>query len=191
MEHLPRTTFRRCVARYNGEHKVKHFSCFNQLAVMVFAQLTFRESLRDIEACLRVQAGKLYHLGIRGRVARNTLSNANAVRDWRIYADFAQRLIATARKLYATEPLGVELDATVYALDSTTIDFKKFELRVDEKSIVGRAVLDRKPINIPDLGRLGDPGGPGAVLPARAGRPPMARSGSARPRSRHRGAGGR
>ena len=122
MEHLPLTTFRRCVARYNGEHKVKHFSCFNQLAVMVFAQLTFRESLRDIEACLRAQAGKLYHLGMRGAVARNTLSNANAVRDWRIYADFAQRLIATARKLYAKEPLGVELDATVYALDSTTID---------------------------------------------------------------------
>jgi hypothetical protein len=122
MEHLPLTTFRRCVARYHGEHKVKQFSCFNQLAVMVFAQLTFRESLRDIEACLRAQASKLYHLGIRGRVARNTLSNANAVRDWRIYADFAQRLIATARKLYATEPLGVELDATVYALDSTTID---------------------------------------------------------------------
>src|SRR5262252_5727500 len=91
MEHLPMTTFRRCVARYNGEHKVKHFSCFNQLAAMVFAQLTFRESLRDIEACLRAQGDKLYHMGIRGGVARNTLSNANAVRDWRIYADFAQR----------------------------------------------------------------------------------------------------
>jgi IS4 transposase len=122
LEHLPLHTFRRCVVRYDGEHKVKHFSCFDQLAVMVFAQLTFRESLRDIEACLRAQPSKLYHMGIRGGIARNTLSNANAVRDWRIYADFAQRLIATARKLYAKDPLGVELKATVYALDATTID---------------------------------------------------------------------
>jgi len=122
LEHLPLHTFRRCVVRYDGEHKVKHFSCFDQLAVMVFAQLTFRESLRDIEACRRAQPSKLYHMGIRGGIARNTLSNANAVRDWRIYADFAQRLIATARKLYAKEPLGVELTATVYALDATTID---------------------------------------------------------------------
>jgi hypothetical protein len=120
--HLPLTTFRRCVARYDGEHKVKRFTCLEQLLVMVFAQLTFRESLRDIEACLRVQPEKLYHMGLRSPVARNTLSNANAVRDWRIYAEFAQRLIAMARKLYANESLGVELSNTVYALDSTTID---------------------------------------------------------------------
>jgi hypothetical protein len=120
--HLPLTTFRRCVARYDGEHKVKSFSCLEQFLVMVFAQLTYRESLRDIEACLRAQPDKLYHMGLRSGVSRNTLANANAVRDWRIYADFAQRLILLARKLYVNEPLGVELDNTVYALDSTTID---------------------------------------------------------------------
>jgi transposase len=120
--HLPLSTFRRCVARYDGEHKVKSFSCFEHFLVMVFAQLTFRESLRDIEACLRAQPDKLYHMGIRSTVARNTLANANAVRDWRIYAEFAQRLIAMARKLYAEEPLGVQISNTVYALDSTTID---------------------------------------------------------------------
>jgi hypothetical protein len=120
--HLPLTTFRRCVARYKGEHKVKSFTCLEQFLVMLFAQLTFRESLRDIEACLRVQPDKLYHMGLRSQVARNTLANANAVRDWRIYAEFAQRLITMARKLYANEPLGVQLSNTIYALDSTTID---------------------------------------------------------------------
>lgn len=122
MEYLPLHTFRRCVARYDGEHKVQHFSCLDQLLVMMFAQLTFRESLRDIEACLRAQGTKLYHMGIRGGIARNTLANANAVRDWHIYADFAQRLIATARRLHANEPLAVELTSSVYALDATTID---------------------------------------------------------------------
>ena len=122
MEHLPLTTFRRCVARYGGEHKVKHFSCLDQYRCMAFAQLTWRESLRDIEACLRAHSTKLYHLGIRGNVARNTLANANATRDWRIYCDFAQHLIGIARRLYAEEPLGIELKDTVYALDSTTID---------------------------------------------------------------------
>lgn len=122
MAHLPLTTFRRCVARYDGEHKVKRFSCLDQFLVMAFAQLTFRESLRDIEACLRAQLTKLYYMGIRGGISRNTLSNANAIRPWRIYADFAQRLIGIARKLYATEPLGVEISETVYALDATTID---------------------------------------------------------------------
>ena len=120
--HLPLTTFRRCVARYDGEHKVQRFSCLDQFLVMAFAQLTFRESLRDVEACLRAQAGKLYHLGIRGGVARNTLANANAVRSWRIYADFAQRLIGLARQLYADEPLGVQIRESVYALDATNID---------------------------------------------------------------------
>lgn len=121
-QHLPLTTFRRCVARYNGEHKVKTFSCLDQFLCMAFAQLTFRESLRDIEASLRVQSNRLYHLGIRSSVSRNTLANANATRDWRIYADFAQSLIGMARKLYADEPFGVDLKDTVYALDTTTID---------------------------------------------------------------------
>jgi hypothetical protein len=120
--HLPLTTFRRCVARYKGEHKIKSFTCLEQFLIMLFAQLTFRESLRDIEACLRAQPDKLYHMGLRSQVARNTLANANAVRDWRIYAEFAQRLITMARKLYANEPLGIDLSNTIYALDSTTID---------------------------------------------------------------------
>jgi len=122
MQHLPLSTFRRCVARYRGDYKVKRFSCLDQYLCMAFAQLTYRESLRDIEACLRAQSSKLYHLGIRSNIARNTLANANATRDWRIYCEFAQRLIGVARRLYADEPLGVELNDTVYALDSTTID---------------------------------------------------------------------
>jgi len=122
MEHLPLHTFRRIVARYAGERKVKTFSCLDQFLCMAFAQLTFRESLRDIEACLRAQQSKLYHLGMRSTVARNTLANANAVRDWRIYADFAQSLIGIARRLYVDEPFGVDLKDTVYALDTTTID---------------------------------------------------------------------
>lgn len=122
IDHLPLHTFRRCVTRYRGEHKVKRFSCLDQYLCMAFAQLTYRESLRDIEACLRAQRTKLYHLGIRGHVARNTLAHANATRDWRMYCDFAQSLIAIARRLYAEEPLGIDLTDTVYALDSTTID---------------------------------------------------------------------
>jgi hypothetical protein len=122
MQHLPLTTFRRCVRRYHGERKVQSFSCLDQFLSMAFAQLTFRESLRDIEACLRAQRPKLYHLGLRSVVARNTLANANAVRDWRIYAAFAQRLIHIARPLYADDPFGVDLKESVYALDATTID---------------------------------------------------------------------
>ena len=122
MTYLPLTTFRRCVAHYDGEHRIKRFSCLDQFLCMAFAQLTWRESLRDIEACLRAQASKLYHLGFRSAIARNTLANANAGRNWRIYADFAQHLIGIARRLYADEPLALELDNTVYALDSTTID---------------------------------------------------------------------
>jgi hypothetical protein len=122
MQHLPLTTFRRCVSRYQGERKVHSFSCLDQFLCMAFAQLTARESLRDIEACLRAQRSKLYHLGIRSAVARNTLANANAVRDWRIFADFAQSLIGIARPLYVDEPFGVDLKDTVYALDATTID---------------------------------------------------------------------
>ena len=122
MQHLPLTTFRRCVTRYQGDRKLHSFSCLDQFLCMAFAQLTFRESLRDIESCLRAQRSKLYHLGIRSAVARNTLANANAVRDWRIYADFAQSLIGIARPLYVDEPFGVDLKDTVYALDATTID---------------------------------------------------------------------
>lgn len=122
MDFLPLQQFRRCVARYRGTYKVKSFSCLDQFLCMAFAQLTCRESLRDIEACLRSIRSKLYHMGIRSTVSRNTLAHANETRDWRIYADFAQTLIHAARKLYADEEFGVELDETVYALDSTTID---------------------------------------------------------------------
>ncbi len=121
-QHLPLTTFRRCVARYGGEHKVKSFSCLDHYLCMAFAQLAYRESLRDIEACLRAQADKLYHMGIRSRVSRSTLADANEVRDWRIYADYAQSLIGIARRLYAGEAFGVDLKETVYALDASTID---------------------------------------------------------------------
>ena len=114
--------FQKCVSRYDGEHKVKSFSCWDQYLCMAFAQLTYREGLRDIEACLRVAKDKLYHIGIRSKVSRNTLSNANMVRDWRIFADFGQELIAEARTLYTNEAFGVDLDETIYALDSTTID---------------------------------------------------------------------
>jgi hypothetical protein len=120
--HLPLSTFRRCVTAYGGEHKVKSFSCLEQFLCLAFAQLTYRESLRDIEACLRAQSDKLYHMGIRSRISRSTLADANEVRDWRIYAAFAQRLITMARKLYIDEPFGVDLNETVYALDATTID---------------------------------------------------------------------
>jgi len=122
MDFLPLHVFRRCVARYDGERRVKRFSCLDQYLCLAFAQLTWRESLRDIEACLRAQSSKLYHLGFHSAIARNTLANANAVRDWRIYADFAQHLIGIPRRLYADDPLALELDDTVYALDSTTID---------------------------------------------------------------------
>ena len=122
MQHLPWHHFHRCVDRYHGNHKVKEFKCADHYRVMSFAQLTYRESLRDIEACLRAIRSKLYHMGIHSTVSRNNLSNANEKRDWRIYAEFAQILIAEARRLYADEELAVDLDASVYALDSTTID---------------------------------------------------------------------
>jgi len=123
MDFLPLPQFRKCVARYDGEHKVQSFTCLDQWLCMAFAQLSYRESLRDVEVCLRAMRPKLYHMGIRSHVARSTLADANENRDWRIYADFAQVLIAEARTLYAHENFGVELqEATVYALDSTTID---------------------------------------------------------------------
>lgn len=122
MDFIPPYDFRKCVERYKGNYKIKSFTCWDQFLCMAFAQLTFRESLRDIQVCLRAAQTKLYHLGIRGKVARNTLSNANQVRDWRIYADFANILIGRARELYATDSFGIELKQTVYALDSTTIN---------------------------------------------------------------------
>ena len=122
MDFLPRYDFQQCIQRYKGQYKIKSFSCWNQFLCMAFAQLTYRESLRDIEACLRSAQQKLYHMGFRGKVSRNTLAHANEVRDWRIYADFAQILIGRARHLYANDSFGVELDQTAYALDSTLID---------------------------------------------------------------------
>ena len=122
LDFMPRHEFNKCIQRYQGNYKVRHFSCFDQFLCMAFAQLTFRESLRDIETCLRALGLKLYHAGFRGKVSRSTLADANEARDWRIYADFAQILIHTAKDLYAEEEFGVELDAATYALDSTTID---------------------------------------------------------------------
>jgi hypothetical protein len=122
MEFLPIYEFQKCVHRYQGNYKIQSFSCMDQFLCMAFAQLTFRESLRDIESCLRSMHRKLYHMGIRGRISKSTLSDANENRDWHIYADFAQVLIHTARTLYLKEPFGVELAQTVYALDATTID---------------------------------------------------------------------
>ena len=121
-EHLPHKEFQKCVARYHGDSNLRGFSCWDQYLAMSFAQLTYRESLRDIEACLGAMLPKLYHMGFRGKVARSTLADANDAHDWRIYAAFAQVLIGIARPLYAAEPMSVELDQSLYALDSTTID---------------------------------------------------------------------
>ena len=122
IEYLPGKEFQKCVARYDGDSRFRGFSCWDQLLAMCFAQLTYRESLRDIEACLRSMSGKLYHMGLRGKVARSTLGDANEAHDWRIYADFAQVLIGIARPLHARDPIGVDLSQSLYALDSTTID---------------------------------------------------------------------
>ena len=122
IDFLPHNKFRKCVNRYNGNYRVRSFTCYDQLLCMAFAQLTYRESLRDIECCLRAMREKLYHMGIRGKVSRNTLAKANETRDWRIYSDFAQVLIGEARRLYIDEDFGLELKQTVYALDSSTID---------------------------------------------------------------------
>ena len=158
--HLPPVVFERCVARYGGNHKIKSPTCMDQYLCMAFAQLTFRESLRDIEACLRSQAERLYHMGIRSQVSRNTLANANAVRDWRIYADFAQRLIGIARRLYADEPFGVDLGNTAYALDSTTIDlslslFPWAPFRTIKAAVKMHTLLDLRG-NIPSVIHISD-----------------------------------
>ena len=152
MEHWPVHEFQKCVSRYAGNYKSRGFSCNDQFLCMSFAQLTFRESLRDIEAGLRSVPAKLYHLGFRSRIARATLADANETRDWRIYADFAQVLIGIARPMYATEPLGIDLDATVYALDSTTIDlclavFPWAHFRKEKAAVKMHTLLDlRGPI---------------------------------------------
>ena len=122
IEHVPHKEFQKCVARYRGDYYLKTFSCWEQYLAMAFAQLTYREGLRDIEVCLRSMGGKLYHMGFRSKVPRSTLADANQGRDWRIYADFAQILIGIARPLHAHDPIGVDLDQSLYALDSTTID---------------------------------------------------------------------
>jgi len=155
MDFLPTYEFRQCVERYQGNYKLKSFSCWDQFLCMAFAQLTYRESLRDIEACLRAQQTKLYHLGIRGQVSRNTLAHANSVRDWRIYADFAQVLITRARALYVEDHFGVELAQTVYALDATTIDlclalFPWAEFRKHKGAVKLHTLLDLRG-NIPTV----------------------------------------
>lgn len=147
MEFLPLHQFRKCVKRYKGDYKVQSFSCMDQFLCMAFAQLTFRESLRDIEACLRSMHSKLYHMGIRGNVSKSTLADANNTRDWRIYADFAQVLIHTARDLYSSDPFGLDLKETVYALDATIIDlslslFPWAEFRTTKSGIKVHTLLD-------------------------------------------------
>ena len=155
MDYLPTYEFRQCVERYAGNYKVKSFSCWDQFLSMAFAQLTYRESLRDIQACLRAAKQKTYHMGIRGRVSRNTLAHANQTRDWRIYADFAQVLIREARQLYANDSFGIELDQTIYALDATTIDlclslFPWATFRTNKGAVKLHALLDLKG-NIPTV----------------------------------------
>jgi len=122
MDFLPKQEFDKCIRKYQGNYRIRSFSCWDQFLCMAFAQITYRESLRDIESCLHSMQSKLYHMGIRGNVSRSTLADANEKRDWRIYADFALTLIDMARKLYQDDDFGLELDETVYALDSTTID---------------------------------------------------------------------
>src|ERR1700758_5611597 len=160
MEFLPWKTFGRIVARYGGDDRVRTLNCGEQYRVMAFAQLTYRESLRDIETCLSVQASKLYHMGLREPIRRSTLADANEARDWRIYADLAQRLIAQARKLYATEDLGLDLTNSVYALDSTTIDlclsvFPWAHFRTTKAAVKMHTLLDLRG-NIPSFIHVSD-----------------------------------
>jgi len=160
MDFLPLSEFRACVARYQGEYKVRGFACRDQLLCLAFAQLPYRESLRDIETCLRAMQPKLYHMGIRGRGARSTLADANETRDWRIYADFAQVLLGIAKPLYATEPFGVDLAATVYAFDSTTVDlclalFPWARFRQTKGAIKLHTLLDLRG-NLPEVVYISD-----------------------------------
>jgi hypothetical protein len=155
---LPDREFRRCVGRYDGDSRLRGFSCWEQYLTMAFAQLTYRESLRDIEACLRAMSGKLYHMGFRGKVARTTLADANESHDWRIYADFAQVLIRIARPLYAHDPIGVDIDESLYAFDSTTIDlclslFPWAKFRRHKAAVKMHTLLDLRG-NIPTFVRI-------------------------------------
>ena len=160
MEHLPLHTFRRCVQRYPSKYPTKTFSHLDQFLCMTFAQLTYRESLRDIETCLRAHQAKLYHLGIRGHVAKSTLADANELRDWRIYADFAMSLIQTARALYASDSFAGELEQTIYALDTTTIDlclsvFPWARFRSTKAAVKMHTLLDLRG-NIPSFVHISD-----------------------------------
>lgn len=160
MEFLPMYEFQKCVSRYQGDYKMINFSCLDQFLCMAFAQLTYRESLRDIETCLRSMHSKLYHMGIRGKVSRSTLAGANENRDWRIYADFAQVLIHTARNLYRKDDFGVDLQNTVYALDATTIDlclsvFPWAKFRKTKAGVKLHTVLDLRG-NIPTFIEITD-----------------------------------
>jgi hypothetical protein len=160
MDQLPHYEFQKCVSRYRGDYQQKSFSCWDQFLAMAFAQLTYRESLRDIEACLRSMSRKLYHMGFLGKVARSTLADANESRDWRIYADFAQVLIGIARPMYAHDPIGVDLDQSLYALDSTTIDlclslFPWARFRKHKAAVKMHTLLDLHG-NIPTFIRITD-----------------------------------
>src|ERR1700757_4132365 len=160
ISHLLDREFRRCVERYRGDYRLRGFSCWDQFLCMAFAQFTYRESLRDIEACLRSSPDKLYHMGMRGRVSRSTLADANETHDWRIFADFAQRLIAIARPLYVHDPIGVDLDQSLYALDSTTIDlclslFPWAKFRKHKAAVKMHTLLDLRG-NIPTFIRITD-----------------------------------
>lgn len=160
MDFVPWTSFRRIVARYDGDRRVRSLNCAEQFRVLAFAQLTWRESLRDIEACLSAQANKLYHMGLREAVARATLADANEARDWRIWHELAQLLIRRARRMYATEALGVDLDNTVYALDSTTIDlclavFPWAHFRSTKAAVKMHTLLDLRG-NIPSFIHVSD-----------------------------------
>jgi len=158
--HLSHVEFQRCVARYDGDHHHRSLSCWDQYLAMAFAQLTYRESLRDIEACLRSMSGKLYHMGFRSRIARSTLADANETHDWRIFAEFAQHLISVARPLHADDPMGVDLDHSLYALDSTTIDlclslFPWAKFRQHKGAVKMHTLLDLHG-NIPTFIRITD-----------------------------------
>ena len=160
IEFLPHQEFQKCVVRYGGDRYLKNLSCWDQYLAMAFAQLTYRESLRDIEACLRSVGAKLYHMGFRSKVARSTLADANESRDWRIYADFAQVLIAIARPLYVCDPIGIDLDQSLYALDSTTIDlclslFPWAKFRKHKAAVKMHTLLDLHG-NIPTFIRITD-----------------------------------
>ncbi len=158
--HLSHIEFQKCVSRYDGDHHLRRLSCWDQYLAMAFAQFTYRESLRDIEACLRSMSGKLYHMGFRSRIARSTLADANETHDWRIFADFAQHLVGVARPLHVEDPMGVDLDHSLYALDSTTIDlclslFPWAKFRQHKGAVKMHTLLDLHG-NIPTFIRITD-----------------------------------